>query len=71
MIDKRLWEFPVPSTNIAESGVVLCSDMIEIKGYVIISDFLNVIDTNVIETVNKLEDSFKGKKEYIEKFIND
>lgn len=46
---------------------VLCPKIIEIKGYIFIADFLNSIDENTIE---KLEKRFNYDIKNIEMFVN-
>lgn len=52
------------------AAYVLCPEMVEIKGYVFISDFLNSTDESAIDTVNELERRFNGNIENIEKSVN-
>lgn len=52
------------------AAYVLCLEMVEIKGYVFISDFLNSVDEDAINTVNELEQRFNGNKANIEKSVN-
>lgn len=52
------------------AAYVLCPEMVEIKGYVFISDFLISTDKDVINTINELEQRFKNNKANVEKFVN-
>lgn len=49
---------------------VLCPEMVEIKGYVFVSDFLNPVDEDTINKVNALEQRFGDNKVNVEKFVN-
>jgi hypothetical protein len=49
---------------------VLCPEMVEINGYVFISDFLNSIDENMVDAVEELEQRSGGDRSFIEKSIN-
>lgn len=49
---------------------VLCPDIVEVEGYIFISDFLNTEIDKAITTVRSLEQQFNYDKREIEQWVN-
>lgn len=56
--------------NFLSVAYVLCPDIVEVKGYIFISDLFDRNEENALETIERLEKQYNYNKIMIEQWVN-